>query len=85
MSKILVTNVDDEIRRTLGMHAASLGVSRNTLILWVLEEAASPYTEIFQKLLQRAEEVERENTKIILHDASVPTPSVRTRPMKVGR
>ena len=81
MSEILVKHVDDDVKRTLAVHAASMGVSRNTLILWLLEEAAAPYADILEKLRERAEEVERETTKVVLHDESVPRPSVRTRPM----
>src|SRR5438270_10723850 len=73
MSDILVRGLEDGYKRSLGMLAASLDVSMNTLIIWVLEEAAMPYDELRSALQQRAEEV---------HRRSVPQPHVPTQPFR---
>ena len=81
---ILTRNVPGDVIRNLNMLASSLGVSSNTLRLWILEEASLPYGDLRKMIEDRAAEVESgKNKRLVLRQSEeVPRPRQRTRPMR---
>lgn len=86
MTDILTRGVPAETRNALNMLASSLGISPNTLRIWIFEEAANPYSEFVTAVKDRAYEVEQAKSKqlFLKTPGQVPTPRSRTRPMHGG-
>lgn len=83
---ILTRGVPSDVVKNLNMLAASLGVSANTLRLWILEEASLPYGDLRKLIEDRAAEVETNKQKklVLRSKEEIPRPKQRTRPMHGG-
>lgn len=60
---ISVRGLSEHSKTALAVLAGRLGVSHNSLYVSILEDAAAPYVELSEDILDRAQEVEARKSK----------------------